>query len=169
LASDGLIHSAAGTTTVASPRGDKLSAKLDRVAGPNRAGEMKKGAGASPLFVIDAPKPVTESRIGSGHPGKPILYVDNQRANRMPAMIVPRGIVELIETTAVSFKSVQKGSMLHRESIQNLTEWRRGSPFFGSVALRFLADGPALGSMGDREVKIGSWSRGKNIVIAKYW
>jgi hypothetical protein len=34
---------------------------------------MKKGAGASPLFVIDAPKPVTESRIGSGHPGKPIL------------------------------------------------------------------------------------------------
>ena len=35
--------------------------------------EMKKGAGASPLFVIDAPTPVTESRIGSGHPGKPIL------------------------------------------------------------------------------------------------
>ena len=35
--------------------------------------EIEKGAGASPLFLIDAPKPVTESRIGSGHPGKPIL------------------------------------------------------------------------------------------------
>ena len=43
--------------------------------GQVRRQKMKKGAGASPLFVIDAPKPVTESRIGSGHPGKPILYV----------------------------------------------------------------------------------------------
>jgi hypothetical protein len=51
--------------------------------------EMKKGAGASPLFVIDAPKPVTESRIGSGHPGKPIFYVTNQRANHVPATDVP--------------------------------------------------------------------------------
>src|SRR5713226_3508899 len=41
--------------------------------GEKKKVEMKKGAGASPLFVIDAPKPVTESRIGSGHPGKPIL------------------------------------------------------------------------------------------------
>ncbi len=39
----------------------------------NLALEIEKGAGASPLFLIDAPKPVTESRIGSGHPGKPIL------------------------------------------------------------------------------------------------
>ena len=27
----------------------------------------------APFFIIDAPKPVTESRIGSGHPGKPIF------------------------------------------------------------------------------------------------
>jgi hypothetical protein len=30
----------------------------------------------APFFLIDAPKPVTESRIGSGHPGKPILLVE---------------------------------------------------------------------------------------------
>jgi hypothetical protein len=53
--------------------------------------EVKKGAGASPLFLIDAPKPVTESRIGSGHPGKPIFCVTNQRANHMPAGVVPSG------------------------------------------------------------------------------
>ena len=34
----------------------------------------KKGAGASPLFLrTDPPKPKTQSRLGSGHPGKPIL------------------------------------------------------------------------------------------------
>jgi hypothetical protein len=27
----------------------------------------------APFFSIDAPKPVTESRFGSGHPGKPIF------------------------------------------------------------------------------------------------
>jgi hypothetical protein len=67
--------------------------------------EMKKGAGASPLFVIDAPKPVTESRIGSGHPGKPIFYVTNQRANHVPATDVPEGASEAIESTTVSLKS----------------------------------------------------------------
>ena len=33
----------------------------------------KGGLVQAPSFSIDAPKPVTESRIGSGHPGKPIL------------------------------------------------------------------------------------------------
>jgi len=47
--------------------------QADRFSGQEKPQEMKKGAGASPLLVIDAPKPVTESRIGSGHPGKPIL------------------------------------------------------------------------------------------------
>ncbi len=35
--------------------------------------KQEKGAGASPLLTIDAPKPATESRVGSGHPGKPIF------------------------------------------------------------------------------------------------
>ena len=35
---------------------------------------MKKGAGASPLFELTPQKTGTESRFGSGHPGKPILY-----------------------------------------------------------------------------------------------
>jgi len=167
FASDSPIHSGAGTTTVRGSRGDKPSTKLERVAGPERAGEMKKGAGASPLFVIDAPKPVTESRIGSGHPGKPIFYVNNQRANRMPAAIVPREAADLIETMAVSFKSGQKGSMLHCESIQNPTERRQGSPFFGSALRRFCVDRPAIGCMGDHELKIESGGREKNIVIAE--
>ncbi len=41
---------------------------------------MKKGAGASPLFSIDAPKPVAESRIGSGHPGKPIFVSGGKKS-----------------------------------------------------------------------------------------
>ena len=65
---------------------------------------MKKGAGASPLFVIDAPKPVTESRIGSGHPGKPIFYVTEQRANRMPGNAFLLGPVEFTQNTKVNFK-----------------------------------------------------------------
>ena len=35
--------------------------------------KRKRGPVQAPLFIIDAPKPVTESRIGSGHPGKPIF------------------------------------------------------------------------------------------------
>src|SRR5260370_39806067 len=86
---------------------------------------MKKGAGASPLFVIDAPKPETESRFGPGHPGKPILYVDIQRANRMPAMIVPRETLDLIETTAVSFGDCPKGTKFRSPRLQNPPEYRR--------------------------------------------
>jgi hypothetical protein len=72
-------------------------------AGVESPMEMKKGAGASPLFVIDTPKPVTESRIGSGHPGKPILYVAELRANRMPCSEIRPGTDELIESTAVRY------------------------------------------------------------------
>ena len=35
--------------------------------------KRKRGPVQAPFFIIDAPKPVTESRIGSGHPGKPIF------------------------------------------------------------------------------------------------
>jgi hypothetical protein len=38
----------------------------------------------APSLSIDAPKPVTESRIGSGHPGKPIFLVDREGANQLP-------------------------------------------------------------------------------------
>jgi hypothetical protein len=60
-----------------SPAADKptkglASRQVNGFSEPERPLEMKKGAGASPLLVIDAPKPVTESRFGAGHPGKPI-------------------------------------------------------------------------------------------------
>ena len=35
--------------------------------------EIKKGAGASPLLSTDPPKTRTQSRLCSGHPGKPIF------------------------------------------------------------------------------------------------
>jgi len=47
--------------------------------------KMKKGTGASPLFRTDPPKPESQSRLGSGHPGKPILFVGMDRANGVPA------------------------------------------------------------------------------------
>jgi hypothetical protein len=51
----------------------------------------------------------------------------------MPAMTVPRETTDLIETTAVSGRRGLESTMLHTASLQNLTEWRRNSPFFGSV------------------------------------
>ena len=87
----------------------------------------------------------------------------------MPAMVVPREILDLIETTAVSVGSGQESPLLHRARLQNPTEWRRNSPFFGSVRGRFVLDGPAIESTGDREVKFASWSKGKNIVIVDFW
>ena len=61
----------------------------------------------------------------------------------MPAMGVPREATDLIETTAVRFRTGQKSTMLHSASLQNPTEWRRNSPFFGSVLRRFLLAGTA--------------------------
>src|SRR2546427_12660488 len=51
----------------------------------------------------------------------------------MPAMIAPRETLDLIESTAVSFKSSPESTVLHAGSLQNPTEWRCDSPFFGSV------------------------------------
>jgi hypothetical protein len=46
---------------------------------------MKKGGWCKPPFRIDAPKTGTESRFGSGHPGKPISFkVAKRRASVMP-------------------------------------------------------------------------------------
>ena len=39
----------------------------------NCCSKRKRGPVQAPFFIIDAPKPVTESRVGSGHPGKPIF------------------------------------------------------------------------------------------------
>ena len=51
----------------------------------------------------------------------------------MPAMGVPRETTDLIEITAVRFRTVQESTMLHSASLQNPTERRRNSPFFGSA------------------------------------
>jgi hypothetical protein len=42
--------------------------------------KRKRGPVQAPFFIIDAPKPVTESRIGSGHPGKPIFVSYGRRS-----------------------------------------------------------------------------------------
>jgi hypothetical protein len=74
----------------------------------------------------------------------------------MPAMIVPRETTELIETTAVSVGSGQENTILQSASLQNPTEWRRNSPFFGSVLCRFVLDEVAAERKGGYESKIGS-------------
>jgi hypothetical protein len=50
--------------------------------------ENEKGAGASPLFYrTDPPKPKSQSRLGFGHPGKPILLLLGWKiANGVPGM-----------------------------------------------------------------------------------
>src|SRR5260370_15166244 len=73
--------------------------------------KIRKGGWCKPPFIIDAPKPATESRIGSGHPGKPIFYVENQRANRMPAKSVPQETIDLIEITAARLHNRRKNKV----------------------------------------------------------
>ena len=75
-------------------------------------------------------------------------------------MGVPRETTDLIETTAVRFRTGQKSPMLRRAGLQNPTEWRCNSPFFGSVLLRFLPVGTAVDRIGDHEVRVCDW--GKN-------
>ena len=71
-------------------------------------------------------------------------------------MNAPWETTELIESTAVSFKSSPESTMLHAESLQNPTEWRCDSPFFGSVLKRFFRDASPIGHGGDQKAKIKS-------------
>jgi hypothetical protein len=87
----------------------------------------------------------------------------------MPAMIVPRGTLDLIETTAVSGSRGLESVTLHTTSLQNPTEWQWDSPFFGSVFERFRFDRRAITRDGKCKVKIVCRSDGKNIVIAGFW
>lgn len=56
----------------------------------------------APFFIIDAPKPVTESRIGSGHPGKPIFvkYTKKEQVSCQGFWICP-DLWKVTETTEV--------------------------------------------------------------------
>src|SRR5260370_31490533 len=84
--------------------------------------KIRKGGWCKPPFIIDAPKPATESRIGSGHPGKPIFYVENQRANRMPAKSVPQETIDLIEITAGYFITSRKSKKPNTGIIKKSTK-----------------------------------------------
>jgi hypothetical protein len=46
----------------------------------------------SPFSRTDPPKPESQSRLGSGHPGKPILFVDWDRANGVPVTTLGSGV-----------------------------------------------------------------------------
>ena len=59
--------------------------------------------------------------------------------------------------------------MLHSASLQNLTEWRRDSPFFGSVPRCSVLDGGAIVRIGDQKLEIVSWGKVGNIVIVDLW
>jgi len=59
--------------------------------------------------------------------------------------------------------------MLHRASLQNPTEWRRDSPFFGSIRTldRLLLDF-LVGSIGAHNLEFRSRGRNWNIVIVTF-
>src|SRR2546425_4186744 len=84
----------------------------------------------------------------------------------MPAMNPPWETTELIESTAVSFTSSQESTVLHAGSLQNPTEWRCDSPFFGSVlsvsSVMHLQSGMAVTRR--QRSRVGT-SRIRNIVI----
>jgi hypothetical protein len=92
------------------------------------AQKCKEGAGASPLFIIDAPKPETESRFGSGHPGKPIFFkVVYTRASGMPGANRNKFGSHCVECMRVR-KNHQHGYIASvKQNLQNLTEMLKRS------------------------------------------
>jgi len=86
----------------------------------------------------------------------------------MPAVSIPQGTSELIESTAFSQGAGRWKPMLHAWILQNPTEWRPCSPFFGSVYSRFPHTGtcsrPRIGDQRRRTKSEANW----NIVIADF-
>jgi hypothetical protein len=87
----------------------------------------------------------------------------------VPATIVPRVKLDLIESTAVSSGRNQECSKLPAASLQNPTEWHPDSPFFGNLRtldpllLDFL-----VGSIGGHNLEFRSRGKNWNIVIVTF-
>jgi len=68
----------------------KLACDQARKPGPEDiCQKRKRGPVQAPFFIIDAPKPVTESRIGSGHPGKPIFVSCQKKCKSVARWLMP--------------------------------------------------------------------------------
>src|SRR5262249_39517249 len=77
--------------------------------------KRKRGPVQAPFFIIDAPKPVTESRIGSGHPGKPIFV---SCANRCKSVASCRVFMEILWSRLKTQRLDKKVTSKHPRVLQ---------------------------------------------------
>src|SRR5437879_12137002 len=84
--------------------------------------QRKRGPVQAPFSIIDAPKPVTESRIGSGHPGKPIFVacVWGEQVS-CQGFWVCSDLGKVTESTEVTQESDGRTLVLPCRSLQNTT------------------------------------------------
>src|SRR5260370_24000505 len=108
--------------------------QVERVSGKTKPLEMKKGAGASPLFVIDAPNRLPSRGSVPATPGSQSYKLTVREQTACQPWLFPRVTLDLIESTAVSGGRNQECSSLPAASLQNPTELHPDSPFFWSFS-----------------------------------
>src|SRR5260370_11773399 len=91
---------------------------------------MKKGAGASPLFVIDAPNRLQSRGSVPATPGSQSYKLTVREQTACQPWLFPRVTLDLIESTAVSGGPNQECSNLPAANVQNPPELHPEPPLF---------------------------------------
>src|SRR5260370_41954235 len=94
---------------------------------------MKKGAGASPLFVIDAPNRLQSRGSVPATPGSQSYKLTVREQTACQPWLFPRVTLDLIESTAVSGGRNPEMSNLPAAKLQNPQKRHPHSPFFGKI------------------------------------
>src|SRR5260370_37459891 len=104
--------------------------QVERVSGQDKPMEMKKGAGASPLFVIDAPNRLPSRGSVPATPGSQSYKLTVREQTACQPWLFPRVTLDLIESTAVCGGRHQECSSLPGASLQKPTKVQPDSPLF---------------------------------------
>src|SRR5260370_6190421 len=112
--------------------------QVERVSGQDKPMEMKKGAGASPLFVIDAPNRLPSRGSVPATPGSQSYKLTVREQTACQPWLFPRVTLDLIESTAGSGGPHQGRSSLPPASLQKPPKWHPHSPFFCGLPRAFF-------------------------------
>src|SRR5260370_11586491 len=107
--------------------------QVERVSGQDKPMEMKKGAGASPLFVIDAPNRLPSRGSVPATPGSQSYKLTVREQTACQPWLFPRVTLDLIESTAVSGGRHQENSSFTSAKIKKSTTTHPHSPLFWDV------------------------------------
>src|SRR5260370_36798316 len=102
--------------------------QVERVSGQDKPMEMKKGAGASPLFVIDAPNRLPSRGSVPATPGSQSYKLTVREQTACQPWLFPRVTLDLIESTAGSGGRHHESFIFAAASLQNPTKMHRTAP-----------------------------------------